>query len=226
MRNPDLSYITRSHPTQLCHFPNQPMKHTMPSGSKAGEDHFNNKSKQLTMTDRNRLGNASGPDTNTIVHESKPPRYTQSRFKEMFSSDDELKAKPVRMPLPADTLDRDGSAVAAGPLSVTESNAPSTASTYTGYEKPMQPVIQKSSGNKNPKVSVLPPNYLTKKIIEKKAEVSQETNSTGASLGNQENGGVAVVHDDDGATMAGVKSVEEEQYEGDDELSSGERSSV
>lgn len=180
------------------------------------------------MTDRNRHGNASGPDTNTIVHDPKPPRYTQSRFKELFSSDDEPTAKPVKMPLPTETLGRDGSAVTAPSLSVTESNAPSTASTYTGYEKPMQPVMQKGSGNEKPKVSVLPPNYWKKKIIEKKAEISQEeTNSTGASLGNQEKNyaAVAVVHDDDGAKITGDKVEEEEQYEGDDELSSGERSS-
>lgn len=189
----------------------------MPSGSEAGEDQFNKKSKRSTMTDRNRRGNASGPDTNTTVHDPKPPRYTQSKFKELFSSDDELTAKPVS---------RDGSAVTAPPLSVTESNAPSTASTYTGYEKPIQPVIQKSRGNEKLKVSVLHPTYSKKEIIEKKAEISQETNSTGASLGNQENGGAAVVHADDRAKITGVKSEEEEaQYEGDDELSSGERSS-
>lgn len=202
------------------------MKHTMPSGSEAGEDQFNKKSKPSTMTDRNRRGNASGPDTNTTVHDPKPPRYTQSKFKELFSSDDELTAKPVSMPRSAETLNRNGSAVTAPPLSVTESNAPSTASTYTGYEKPIQPVIQKSRGNEKLKVSVLHSTYSKKEIIEKKAEISQETNSTGASLGNQENGGVAVVHADDGAKITGVKSEEEEvQYEGDDELSSGERSS-
>lgn len=210
---------------QISSLPNQRMKHTMPSGSEAGEDQFNNKSKQSTMSDRHRHRNASGPDTNTIVYDPKPPRYTQSKFKELFSSDDEPTAKPVSMFRPAETLDRNGGAVTAPPLNVTESNAPSTASTYTEYEKPMQPVIQKSSGNEKLKVSVLPLSYSKKEIIEKKAEVSQETNFTAASLGNQENGGAAFVHADDGAKIAGVKSEEEEQYEGDDELSSGERSS-
>lgn len=210
---------------QICSFTNKPTNHTMPSGSEAGEDQFDKKSKHSTMSDRNRRGNASGPDTNTIVHGPKPPRYTQSKFKELFSSDDEPTAKRVRMPRPAETFDKNGSAVTAPPLSVTESNVPSTASTYTGYEKPMQPVMPKSSGNGKPKVSVLPLTYSKKEIIEKKAEVSQETNSTGASLGNQEDGGVAVVVDDDDAKINGVKSEEEEQYEGDDELSSGERSS-
>lgn len=212
---------------QICSFSNQPMKHTMPSGSEAEADQFNKRSKQPTMTERNRCGNASGPDINTIVHDPKPPRYTQSKFTELFSSDDEPTDKPVRIPRRAETLDRNGSAVTGPPLRVTESNAPSTTSTYPGYEKPMQPVIQKSSGNKKPKVSVLPPRYPKKKIIEKKGEGSQETNSTGASLGNQENRGVAVVRGDDDAkiTITGVREEEEEQYEGDDELSSGEWSS-
>lgn len=177
MRNPDLSCLIRSHPTQLFSLSNQPMKYNIiiSSGSEAGKDYFNNKeSKQsTTMTDRNRHGNAvaSGPDTNTIVHDPKPPprRNFESRFKEHFSSDDELTTanKPVRMPLPpAETLDRNGSAMTAPSLSVTESNnassSTSTASTYTGYEKPMpmQPVMQKGSSDKNEKnekVSVLPP---------------------------------------------------------------------
>lgn len=204
------------------------------------------------MTDRNLYvgKNTSGLDTTKTTVDPKPPPRYQSKFTELFSSDNEpaIANKPVRTPLPAETLDKNGSAVtAAAPLlSLTESNAPSTASTtYTGYEKLIQPLIQKSSsgnsGNtkgsgiyKNQKVSILPPPtyYSHKKIvIEKKAEVSQETtNSTGVmSLGgNQGDWGVAVVYDHDGAIITGVKSKEEDeekQYEGDDELSIGEYSS-
>ena len=199
------------------------------------------------MNDRNRCGgkNASGPDINTIVHDPKPASY-QSKFTELFSSDDKPTTtnKPVRMPLPTETLDRNRSALTATappPLSVAESKTLSSASAYTGYEKAIQPLIKKSSGNRGnkksgnrtPKVSVLPPTYYTQKefIIEKKAEASQEMNSTGMCLGNQENWGGAVVHDYDGAKITGVVKSEkeegedEEQYEGDDELSSGEQSS-
>lgn len=168
----------------------------MPSGSEAGDNQFDKKSKQSAMMDRNHGGNASESGTNAMFPDRKPPRYnTQSRFKEIFGPDDvEPKAKPV---------DRN---VRAPPLSVTKSNAPSTASTYSEYEKPMQPVSQKSSGNDKLKVSVLPPTSPKKEIIEKKAEgVSQEMTSAGANLENQEDGGVAVVHDDESVKITGVE---------------------
>lgn len=118
------------------------------------------------MTDRNRRGNASGLGTNAIVPDPNPPRYTQSRFQELFSSDDEPRAKPVGVSRPAGNLERNASAVNTPPLSVPKSNAPSAASAYTGYEKPMQQVSQESSGNDNPKVSVLPSTCSKKEIIE------------------------------------------------------------
>lgn len=200
-------------------FPASPrIMQTMPSGSEAGDNQFDKKSKQLTLTDYNRPGNASDRGTNAIVPDRKP-RYTQSKFKEMFR--DESIAKPVGMRRSAENLDKNGSAVNAPLLSVINSNAPSAASTYTEYEKPMQPGSQKSSGNGKPKVSDLPPTCSKEEIIEKKAEgFSQERNSAGAKLENLEAGGVAVV---DGTKITGVEK-EEKQYEGDDELSSGELS--
>lgn len=176
------------------------------------------------MTDTHRRGNASEFSTNAIAPDRKPPRITQSRFKEMFG--DEPTAKPVRMLRPAESLDKNGSAVNAPSPSITKSNAPSAASTYTEYEKPMQLVSQKSSGNDKSKVS-LASNLLEKKrLLEKKAEgVRRDRNSAGANLKNQEAGGLAVVHHDDVvAKITGVEK-EEEQYEGDDKLSSGELSS-
>lgn len=104
------------------------------------------------MTDCN-YGNSSGIGT-TNSFDSKPPR--QSRLTEIFSPEDEPMAERVRIsPFTKNHNSNEGAEKALA-LSVTKSEAPSAASTtYTGYEKSMQPGIQKSSSSEQLKVSVL-----------------------------------------------------------------------
>lgn len=181
------------------------------------------------MTDCNCRGNSIDLGPNAIPSNPKPPRRHKSIFTEMFIEGDEPTAKkPVGISRPTENPDPKGRAAHALSLSVTASKAASMA--YTGYEKSMQPWNQKSSSSSEKlKVSDLPPPTRRKEIIEKWAEVVSQktTSSAGVNLKNSEEAGEAavVVHDGDDRD-ADISEIErEEQYEGDDELSSEEVSS-
>lgn len=182
------------------------------------------------MTDCNCRGNSVDLGPNAIPSDPKPPRRHQSIFTEMFIEGDEPTAKkPVGISRFTENPDPKGRAAHVHTLSVTASKAASM--TYTGYEKSIQPWNQRSSSSsENSKVSDLhPPTRRKKEIIEKWAEVVSQktTSSAGVNLKNSEEAGEAavVVHDDDDRD-ADISEIErEEQYEGDDELSSEEVSS-
>lgn len=182
------------------------------------------------MTDYNCRRNSIDLDPNAIPSNPKPPRRHKSIFTEMFIEGDEPTAKkPVGISRVTENPDPKGRAAHAHTLSVTASKAASMP--YTGYEKSIQPWNQKSSSSSEKlKVSDLhPPTRRKKENIEKWAEVVSQktTSSTGVNLKNSEEAGEAavVVHDGDDRD-ADISEIErEEQYEGDDELSSEEVSS-
>lgn len=177
------------------------------------------KSKQSNMTDRNCRRNSIDLRPKGIPSDPKQPRHHKSIFTEMFIEGDEPTVKkPVGISRFTENPDPKGRAAHAHTLSVTA---------YTGYEKSMQPWNRKSSRSSSEKLEVsdLPPSTRRKKgIIEKWAEGVglKTTSSAGVSLENSEDAGeVAVVVHDGKDRDANISEIErEEQYEGDDELSS------
>ena len=179
-RNADLPYLTKIHPMQTHPLPYQPFscKQKIPTGSEAKENHFENKTKQSTMTDLIYRGNSSDLSPNAINPNPNQQVRRKSNFTEDFSSEEEPTAvKTAGISQSAENLEPNECAANAPAISVTGSKAPSSSAASTRntvHEKPVQkPGNQKSSSNRSSsierlKVSVLPPlKRMKNEIIEK-----------------------------------------------------------